>query len=192
MIKFTQFLAEAKAYNQITIELQEEQKRFENVTNWVIAEDEDGEEVLVEKFILENEDEEQIQADAEAGKKPSKANLTGVLHELLVGKHLNNGEHMEHHENVVGDSPKQAHDKYKALLDHHYPGEYKRTAERAESAGKDIRKRIEDQGHVIKKVHWTSKSGRLLVLLEVCLILLRKKTSRILWFTRIIKMTLKR
>lgn len=158
MLNFKSYLANSRALANSLNTLKEEQAKQDNVVNWVVFQDEDGEESIVEKFCIGlQESEGSASVDKES--TPSKANMTGVLHELLVGKHLNGGTHMEKHKNIEGDSPKQAHDKYKALLDKHFPGEYEKTAKRAESAAKDIRSKLNAQGHVIKHVHWTSKAG---------------------------------
>lgn len=104
-----------------------------------------------------------INEDAEA--KPAKektytSNDKGVLHELLVGKHLL-GKHMSLHKDKSGDSPKVAHDKIKAALHkkHGNHDEYNRLNTKAKSAAEDIRKHAEKQGHKIHDVHWTSKPG---------------------------------
>ena len=36
-------------------------------------------------------------------------NTKGVLHEILVGKHLNGGKHMERHVNEHGETPEQVY-----------------------------------------------------------------------------------
>lgn len=101
---------------------------------------------------------------AEAAKSPEKKSLgagagadtKGKLHELLVGYHLQNGKHMERHADKDGDSPKQAHDKLKNTVS---PEDYKKINGRAKSAANDIRSKIEQNGHKISHVHWTSKAG---------------------------------
>jgi hypothetical protein len=95
---------------------------------------------------------------------PKEKNYTsndkGVLHELLVGKHLL-GRHMTLHEGKFGDTPEQAHDKIKAALykKHGNHDEYNRLNAKAESAAKDIKKHAEKNGYKIHDVHWTSKHG---------------------------------
>jgi hypothetical protein len=103
-----------------------------------------------------------IQYLEEAKKKKSKENdegegssqnSAGVLHELLTGYHLNNGRHMDKHEDIDGLSPRQAHDKIKASMD---PETYSDIYRKAKFAAEDIRKRV---GGKIARVHWTSKPG---------------------------------
>jgi hypothetical protein len=95
----------------------------------------------------------------EAAERGKVANNTkGVLHELLVGYHLNNGNHMEKYRNEEGESPKQAHDRLKATI---HTDNYKKIHDRAKSAAEDIRKQAETRGHKISTVHWTSKPGDL-------------------------------
>jgi Tfp pilus assembly protein FimT len=89
--------------------------------------------------------------------KPS-SDTKGKLHELLVGYHLNGGNHMDHHEDKAGDSPEIAHDKLKSSIK---PEHYQKIFDRAKSAADDIRKSAETAGHKITKVHWTSKPGDL-------------------------------
>lgn len=86
----------------------------------------------------------------------AKVNAKGVLHELLVGKHLNNGEHMPKHENSDGMSPAAAHDHFKKLFS---DDEYNVIHNRAKSAAEHIKKHLKGDG--IKEVHWTSKPGDL-------------------------------
>jgi hypothetical protein len=80
----------------------------------------------------------------------------GKMHELLVGYHLKGGKHMSKHEDKIGDTPKQAHDKLKKVI---HPNDYKKMNARAKSAANDIRKQVETNGHKIHDVHWTSKPG---------------------------------
>lgn len=88
--------------------------------------------------------------------KPEGGNNTlGVLHELLTGYHLNGGQHMLKHNDIDGDSPKEAHDKLQKMVT---PEHYAEAHKRAKAAADDIRKRI---GGRIKHVQWTSKPGDL-------------------------------
>jgi hypothetical protein len=93
---------------------------------------------------------------AEETKGKVSSDTKGKLHELLVGYHLNGKKHMEKHTNREGDSPKQAHDKLKSTI---HPDEYKKIANRAKGAADHIRHHIEQGGHKIHSVHWTSKNG---------------------------------
>lgn len=83
------------------------------------------------------------------------SNSKGVMHELLVGYHLNNKQHMERHPDVNGLSPKEAHDSIKKQMT---PDGYRQANEKARIAAEDIKKRI---GGPIHHVHWTSKPGDL-------------------------------
>lgn len=79
----------------------------------------------------------------------------GKLHELLVGYHLNNGSHMERHDNSEGESPEEAHEKLKKSVT---PEDYAEANARAKFAADDIKKNITGP---IQKVQWTSKPGNL-------------------------------
>jgi hypothetical protein len=92
--------------------------------------------------------------------KTYSSNDKGVLHELLVGKHLL-GKHMTLHKDKEGDSPEQAHDKIKAALykKHGNHDEYNRLDAKAKSAAEHVRNHVEKNGHKVHDVHWTSKPG---------------------------------
>jgi hypothetical protein len=113
---------------------------------------------------VEDEDNEEDKNHLKEEKTPKEKNYTsndkGVLHELLVGKHLT-GKHMSLHKDKMGDSPKEAHDKIKAALHkkHGNHDEYNRLDAKAKSAAADIKKHVEKHGHKIHDVHWTSKPG---------------------------------
>jgi hypothetical protein len=85
-----------------------------------------------------------------------KQNTEGVLHELLVGHHLNGGQHMEHHTDKDGLTPTQVHDKLKASIT---PEAYDVINKKAKKAAADIKNIAEQNGHKLHKIHWTSKSG---------------------------------
>jgi hypothetical protein len=120
--------------------------------------------------VEDDEDDDEISKNLEEAAKPKEpkppkekeftSNDKGVLHELLVGKHLL-GKHMNLHKDKQGDSPKQAHDKIKAALfkKHGNHDEYNRLNAKAKSAAEDLRKHAEKGGHQIHDVHWTSKPG---------------------------------
>lgn len=82
------------------------------------------------------------------------SNAKGVMHELLVGYHLNGEKHMDKHEDIDGLSPQEAHDKIKREMT---ADEYRHAHARAKSAADDIKKRL--GGKKIHKVAWTSKQG---------------------------------
>lgn len=83
----------------------------------------------------------------------------GKLHELLVGHHLL-GRHMERHMGDDGkgraETPEQAHDRLRDSIPHE---EYQRINARAKAAADDIRQRVEQNGHKVHDVHWTSQAG---------------------------------
>lgn len=82
-----------------------------------------------------------------------QSNTKGVLHELLVGYHLNGKNHLDKHPDVFGDSPKQAHDRLKKTVT---PEQYRMMNDRAEAAANDIRGKLKGEIH---SIHWTSKHG---------------------------------
>lgn len=84
-------------------------------------------------------------------------NTKGVLHELLVGYHLNGGKHMEKHPDVRGNSPEEAHDKLKSTIS---TTDYNLINQRAKAAAEDIKKTVGAHGP-IHNVQWTSKPGDL-------------------------------
>lgn len=86
----------------------------------------------------------------------AKVNAKGVLHELLVGKELNGGKHMNKHSDNSGMSPSETHDHFKKYFS---DDEYDLIHSRAKSAANDIKKHL--KGNNIKAVHWTSKPGDL-------------------------------
>jgi len=99
---------------------------------------------------------EELDEEASESTKKASNDTKGKLHELLVGKHLNGGNHMEKHVDIHGDSPKEAHDK---LRDSIHPDEYAKIHAKAKSAADDIKSKVEKDGHKIHHVHWTSKPG---------------------------------
>lgn len=104
-------------------------------------------------FVEQNILNEATESQKGAG---SKADALGKLHEILVGRHLNGGTHMEQHADKDGFSPKEVHDNIKKTLT---TEEYNNVNKKAKSAADDIRKQVESGGHKIEKVHWTSKPG---------------------------------
>jgi len=106
-------------------------------------------------------------------------NVAGPLHELLVGKHLNRGNHMDRHRGSVDPklidsedenvskpkkkkkekillSPKEAHDKLKSKIS---TQAYRHLNDKAKVAADSIKQDVEKGGHKIHAVHWTSKDG---------------------------------
>jgi hypothetical protein len=103
--------------------------------------------------------EELNEAVDDATKEGGVSNNTkGVLHELLVGRHLNNGKHLEKHKNENDETPQQAHDRLEKQI---HPNDYNRIAANAKSAAAHIKAHIDSthKGHVMHAVHWTSKPG---------------------------------
>ena len=99
------------------------------------------------------------EAADDASKEGGVSNNTkGVLHELLVGKHLNGGKHLEKHKNEHDETPEQAHDRLKKQI---HPKDYEKIHANAKSAAEHIKKHLESEhaGHSIHAVHWTCKPG---------------------------------
>jgi len=104
-------------------------------------------------------EENLTEAADDASKEGGVSNNTkGVLHEILTGKHLNGGKHMEKHVNEHNETPEQTH---KRLKDSIHPADYKRIDANAKSAADHIKKHIESThpGHAIHAVTHTSKPG---------------------------------
>lgn len=77
------------------------------------------------------------------------SNAKGVLHEILVGKHLNGGKHMS-------PEAEANHDKLTAGLS---SDEYDHENHRAKVAADAIKAHAKSLGKTIHSVHWTSKPG---------------------------------
>lgn len=91
-------------------------------------------------------------------KEKKSSNANGVLHELLVGKHLNGGRHMEKHPNADGETPTEAHDRLKKeIITKHGQETYDDMNAKAKDAADNIRKHLGKKK--VKGVHWTSKPG---------------------------------
>lgn len=120
--------------------------------------------VIVEYFELDQSIQEYIKAlteeylAEEAAEGKASADTKGRLHELLTGYHLHGGTHMTRHADVSGDSPEEAHNKLKASISHE---EYNKINARAKGAAADIKKKVEQSGHKVHDVQWTSKPGDL-------------------------------
>lgn len=119
-------------------------------------------------FIKEQEEyleelEQLNEAKDDASKEGGASNNTkGVLHEVLVGYHLQGGKHMENHhlinEHGKRETPQEAHDRLKKQI---HPKDYEKINAKAESAAKDIKKHVdtEHKGFEVHHVHHTSKPG---------------------------------
>ena len=85
-------------------------------------------------------------------------NTAGTLHEILVGHHLNGGNHMIRHQNEFGESPLQAHDRLKSQI---HPKDYARINAAAKSAADHLKEHFGKMhpGHEIDHVVHTSKHG---------------------------------
>ena len=129
-----------------------------------IKEDADLQKSLEELELLDLQEAKAAKAKPPAApEKPSEEgkvsnNTKGVLHEILVGKHLNGGKHMERHVNEHGESPEQAHDRLKKSI---HPNDYKKIDANAKSAAAHIHKSLQAShpDHEIKTVTHTSKPG---------------------------------
>lgn len=106
-------------------------------------------------------------APKEASAK-SAADSMGKLHELLVGKALNGGNHLEHHRDENGLHPINAHDMHaKALFGSDYRGSfynhpgYKKMVADAEQAANDIRSHLKEKHGItdLGRVAWTSQKS---------------------------------
>jgi hypothetical protein len=86
-----------------------------------------------------------------------KSDPKGKLHELLVGKHLNGGKHMDRHADIEGRSPKEVHDEIAAKLGGINSKQYKNFNERARKAAEDIKGKLGIKK--VDRVQWTSKAG---------------------------------
>lgn len=113
---------------------------------------------LTNEFLSCLEEEEKLKKLV--GDNPVKASndTMGKLHELLVGKYLNNNSHMAAYPDQKGDSPEIAHDILKSFT---HPKEYDRLNKRAAASAEDIKKRVEVNGFKIHHVHWTSQPGNI-------------------------------
>ena len=100
-----------------------------------------------------------LEAKAEqAAAEPKKQNIRGVLHELLVGKHLNGGKHMQKHPDSPGESPEEAHHRIATKL---YGSGYKDHPDYNEAVAKakHTAEHLKKSSGPISKVHWASKPG---------------------------------
>lgn len=131
----------------------------ENLNLEAILKKLDEEHTQVEEL---DEDEVDLNLQEAKAKGPEEGkvgtNAKGVMHEILVGYHLNGGKHMAKHPNKKGESAKQVHDRLKPTI---HPNDYKKMYARAKSAANDLRPHFEKNGHKIHSVHWTSKPGDL-------------------------------
>lgn len=138
------------------------EKEIEDFLEYLRQHDDEGDDEEHPDDVEDDEDDDtQGQKQLKEEKEKSyTSNDKGVLHELLVGKHLL-GKHMTLHKDKSGDSPKVAHDKIKDALHkkHGNHDEYNRLNAKAKSAAEDIKNHVEKKGHKIHDVHWTSKPG---------------------------------
>lgn len=90
-------------------------------------------------------------------KEKKSSNTNGVLHELLVGFHLNGG-HMEQHPSVHGETPEEAHERLKnIIISKHGQEKYDDMNAKAMETAAAIRKHLGKKK--VTKVSWTSKPG---------------------------------
>ena len=110
-------------------------------------------------FCLEEFGSDLTEATDNPQKEGSVSNNTrGTLHEILVGKHLNGGNHMKSLKNEFGETPSAAHDRLKSQI---HPKDYEKIDAGAKSAAAHIRKHLETThpGHQIQNVVHTSQPG---------------------------------
>lgn len=97
----------------------------------------------------------------EASAKSAQDSM-GKLHEILVGKSLNNDKFSEHHRSNEG-TPEEVHNRHaKSLYGDNYKEHpaYKNAVANAEKAAAGIREHLKKHGITkIKKVAWTSQSS---------------------------------
>lgn len=126
---------------------------------YFLSENKEIEEYL-KSLVLEKFNDDEVLEDLFESLMPEDGKVSsdtkGKMHELLVGYHLKGGKHMSKHVDKEGDSPQEAHDKLKKSV---HPNDYKKMNVRAKSAANDIKKQVEQNGHKIHDVHWTSKPG---------------------------------
>lgn len=126
---------------------------------YFLSENKEIEEYL-KSLVLEKFNDDEVLEDLFESLVPEDGKVSsdtkGKMHELLVGYHLKGGKHMSKHVDKEGDSPQEAHDKLKKSV---HPNDYKKMNVRAKSAANDIKKQVEQNGHKIHDVHWTSKPG---------------------------------
>lgn len=139
-------------------------KEIDKILKRLRAEDEEElEKMQLENYFSEDDSLEELNEAKNTSGAPVRGKVSsdtkGKLHEILVGYHLLGGKHMEKHPDKHGDSPEEAHDKLAKTV---HPDDYKRINARAASAAKDIKKRVEVNGHKIHQVHWTSQPNDLL------------------------------
>lgn len=115
------------------------------------------------QYLKEQYDIRRLISEASSRDDPTKvggaSNSTkGVLHELLVGRALNGGVHMERHPNINRETPEEAHNRLKSQI---HPEDYKEISRKAESAANDIKEKLRGmhKGSKITGVYWTSKPG---------------------------------
>jgi len=116
-------------------------------------------EYILEQFLFEEMEELfEVTHDDPTKEHGVSNNTKGVMHEILVGRHLNNGNHMEKHVNEHGETPEQTHDRLKKQI---HPKDYERINARAKSAAEHIKAHIEatHPGHTIHAITHTSKPG---------------------------------
>lgn len=90
----------------------------------------------------------------------ASSDTKGKLHELLVGGHLMGGRDMDAMPSVDekgrSETPAQA---LKRLRDSVSPEEFNTINDRAKKAAEHIRQQVEQGGHKVSEVHWTSQPG---------------------------------
>jgi hypothetical protein len=108
-----------------------------------------------------------VKAPKEASAK-NAADSMGKLHELLVGKELNGGKHLEHHRDENGLHPINAHAMHaEALFGREYRGSYyndpgyQKMVADAKQAADDIREHLAKKHGItdISRVAWTSQKS---------------------------------
>jgi hypothetical protein len=92
----------------------------------------------------------------------AKADSSGKLREILIGKHLNGGKHMTSYR-AEGKTPEQMHNKHAQKLhgdDYHNSREYKAADSSAKKAAEHLKTHLEKHGlGSIHRTVWTSQAS---------------------------------
>ena len=102
--------------------------------------------------------------EAKEASAKNAADSMGKLHEVLVGKHLSDGKHLEHHRDEKGLSPKEAHDAHATALFgktfEKHP-EYKKMDKDAKDVSEKLKSHLKTHHGInkIDRVAWTSQKS---------------------------------
>lgn len=92
----------------------------------------------------------------------AKADSSGKLREILIGRHLNGGQHMTSYR-AEGKTPEQLHDRHAKNLhgdDFHNSKDYKSSDNSAKKAAEQIKSHLEKHGYgSLNRTVWTSQAS---------------------------------